>query len=272
MSWQTIAKKDIRDSMRARTLWAIVGGFLLLLLAWAWLLTDWSDADSVEAFFGGAFLIALVLFVPLTGLFISIKSIVRERESGTINLLLSLPHTRREMIIGKFVGRSAVLTASILAGLLPVTIVALFRADGTPLFEVFSVLVTTVLIGLMFVGIGLGLSALVGSETRATIGGVLTFVLLFVWEPMIVSNLSDPPDFIERFYLIFMWQDMNRAIQSLNDSDIGSASVVEIGLNDEAPVAASSVLMQHWFAFIILAVWIAVPLALGYLRFESTDL
>ena len=30
--------------------------------------------------------------------------------------------------------------------------------------------------------------------------------------------------------------------------------------------------LQDWFGFVVMAFWIVVPLAVGYLRFESTDL
>lgn len=29
---------------------------------------------------------------------------------------------------------------------------------------------------------------------------------------------------------------------------------------------------QGWFGFVVLAFWLLIPLALGYLRFNSTDL
>ena len=39
-----------------------------------------------------------------------------------------------------------------------------------------------------------------------------------------------------------------------------------------AQQAADAFYLEPWFGFIVLAFWIALPLAVGYLRFESTDL
>lgn len=276
MSWQAIAKKDFQDSIRSRTLWVIIGLFLLLIFALSWWATDGNitDTDAFVAVIGGTFILGVIFFVPLTGLFISIKSIVRERESGTINLLLSLPHSRSDMVIGKFVGRSAVLTVAILVGFLPAVILLLVEADVTPLYEIFALLLSTILLGLMFIGIGVGFSALVNSETQATIGGVLIFILLYMW-PFIINFILDisVPDFFERSYLLFLFWDMWAALMSVRE-DVPNASIVELGGNPEVGSASVDVAiyMQHWFAFVILAFWIIVPLAVGYLRFNQRDL
>ena len=37
-------------------------------------------------------------------------------------------------------------------------------------------------------------------------------------------------------------------------------------------MATHPVYLEHWVAFLILAVWIVVPLAIGYWRFGRTDL
>ena len=275
MSWQTIAKKDFKDSVRSRVLWGIIGSFILLIFGLAYLATD-GNIDSTAGFIaviGGAFLFGIMLFVPLTGLFISIKSIVRERESGTINLLLSMPHSRRDMVLGKFVGRSAVMSISIVAGFLPASLLILLRAEVSPIFELFAFLLATVLLGLLFVGIGVGFSALVKSETQATVGGVLLFFLLYLW-PAIFGILDiDLPPFLDRFYLLNLFFDMLAAIYSLNNN-IPNASVVELGNTNFAEASATSapIHMQHWFAFVILGAMIAIPLAVGYIRFNSTDI
>jgi len=275
MSWQAIAKKDFKDSLRSRTLWGIIGSFIFLIFLLAFLATD-GDINDTEGFvsvIGGTFLFGVLLFVPLTGLFISIKSIVRERESGTINLLLSLPHSRRDMVIGKFLGRSAVMSISIVAGFLPACILILVEAQVTPLYELFAFLVATICLGLLFVGFGVGFSALVNSETQATVAGVLLFFLLYLW-PFVFGALDiDLPDFLDRFYLLTLFFDMLAALLSVTEN-IGNASIVVRGENNfaEGAAATAPIHLQHWFAFVILGALIAVPLAVGYIRFDSADL
>jgi len=69
-------------------------------------------------------------FVPMLGLAISYAAIAGERDSGSIKLLLSLPNSRRDVILGKFIGRCAVLTIAILSGYVVVAAFALLTYES----------------------------------------------------------------------------------------------------------------------------------------------
>ena len=289
MSWQAIAKKDFQDSVRSRVLWGIIVLFTLLIGGVAYLVVDSglgaADQRVAEALITGVFGFIVLFFVPITGLFISIKSVVRERDSGTINLLLSLPHTRSEMILGKFLGRAAVMTATIVVGFIPALGLLLVRTDLSP-GVLFAFLVVTILFGLMFVGIGVGFSALFNSETQGTVGGIVIFFGLYLWQPItnLVLGLADVslPEFAQRFGLTQMFQDMFGAI-SPSGRGFGAASSVLSSTvtqqNGQGPPSfeivypeSAAFYMQNWFVFIILVAWIVVPLAIGYARFSRIDL
>jgi ABC-2 type transport system permease protein len=278
MSWQTIAKKDIKDSIRSRGLWAIIGIFLALILIISWLLSPGGDGDgTLLASAGLSFFLGILLFVPLAGLFISIKSIVREKETGSINILLSLPHTRLDMLVGKFVGRSVVLTVAVIAAFGPASVYLLVVAGAGGAYELFALLVSILLFGLMFVGVGVGLSALVNSETQAAIYGVVIFFLMYLWVPILGQLGVDAPDFVVRFWLFAMFIDFFLVLLSLNNPDVPDASFVaydEIEIENFETIAFPSqeFFMQHWFVFVILAAWILVPLAIGYARFKRQDI
>jgi ABC-2 type transport system permease protein len=51
--------------------------------------------------------------VPVLALVASYLAIAGERESGTLKLLLGMPPTRREVVLGKLLGRLAVTTTAI---------------------------------------------------------------------------------------------------------------------------------------------------------------
>lgn len=268
MSIAAIAKKDFQDSARSKTLWAIIGLFLLVVGGIAYLELDSGSGDATDVIIGGTLVFGILLFVPLAGLFISVKSIVRERESGTINILLSLPHTRGEMVLGKFLGRSGVMAVSILVGFLPAIVLILMEAD-IPVRDLLVFLLVSILFGVMFIGIGVGFSALVTSETQATIGGIAIFFLLYLW-PLITDEILslvdyELPDFAARFWLFIMFGDMMESLAS-DGAGLTEPSSIVFG---ESSVAFY---MQNWFVFAILALWVAVPMAIGYLRFKTTDL
>ena len=279
MTWQTVAKKDIKDSVRSRGLWGIIVIFLALILVLSWLLSPGGDGDETLLVSAGlSFFLGILFFVPLAGLFISIKSIVREKESGSINLLLSLPHTRLDMVLGKFVGRAVVLTVAILAAFGPASIYLLAVGGGTGVYELFALLLSIMFFGLIFVGVGIGLSALVNSETQALVVGVTIFFLLFLWVPILNQLGINAPDIVSRFWLVFMFIDFFLVLLSLNDPGISSASVVrydDIIVDDgfdSVTIPSQDIWLQHWFVFVILALWIVVPLGIGYYRFKSQDL
>ena len=281
MSWQAIAKKDFQDSIRSRTLWAVIVLFFLGIGGLTYLVSgDLSGEETLAAAIGGTLVFGILLFIPLTGLFISVKSVVRERESGTINLLLSMPHTRGEMVVGKFLGRSAVMTLAVLIGFIPAVLLIFVQGDVSVVSSLVFLLVP-VLFGLMFVGIGVGFSALFNTETQATIGGIVIFFALYLWRFVLgqVFSLVDAsvPDLLGRFFLLDMFGDM---LDTLVPSGRGATAPSGVtgtvqstadGLETVYPDTVA-VYMQNWFVFVILALWIVVPLAIGYYRFSRIDL
>jgi len=271
MSWTAIAKKDVQDSVRAKTLWGVIAVFFLLIGGLTYLVVDSAGAqeDVLEILAGFTFFFGIGLFVPIAGLLLSIKAIARERESGTINLLLSLPHSRGDMVVGKFLGRTAVMAIATIVGFIPALLIVLLEVeDGRGLATILVFLLVAVLIGMMFVGIGVGLSALVNSETQATVGGISIFFLRYLW-PFIFNQMlclfdTELPEFAERFWLFNMFLDMANALAPEGDG-FGGASNATSSIDP-------GIFMQNWFAFVILALWIVVPLGIGYARFDNMDL
>jgi ABC-2 type transport system permease protein len=276
VSWRAIARKDVRDSIRSRTLWAMIGIFLALILLLSWFATDGSAEGTFLAAAGFTFLLGVLFFVPLAGLLLSVKSIVRERNTGTINLLLSLPHTRGEMLLGKFVGRSIVMAATVVAGFVPALLFILVQVDGAPVFDLVTFLLAISVFGVMWIGIGIGLSALVNSETQATIAGVVIFFVLFLW-PFILDQLGiNLPNFAARFWVFAIFADLFFLPTVIRDGNFAFPSVVELDeilveeLNDVAISVAPH--LQMWFVTVLVVFWIVFPLGAGYYRFTSSDL
>lgn len=80
---------------------------------------------------------------------LSYAAIVKRREDGQLTLLLGLPHNRRDVVIGTYLGRFVILTLALAAGTITAAILAL----------VFGVeLATTELLGFTVLASALGLA------------------------------------------------------------------------------------------------------------------
>ncbi|QCC58789.1 ABC transporter permease [Natrinema thermotolerans] len=275
MSTLTVAKKEFRDAVRSKELWLLMGLFVLFLPVVA--LYDVTADTNVEGGLPPAIVFSAVfvmtVLIPVTALLVSIKSIVRERSHGTIKFLLACPHTRTEVYAGKLLGRLAVFTAAILVGYLPALVILAVGIPGFAVVQFLGVLVVMVCFGFIFLNIGLCASALTKSESRASVAGFAIFFLVYSWQG-IFSAINDAfglleghaATFVARFQLGTVSEDIANAVASLWNDDVTSASTAVSG-GGEVPFY-----LQHWFAFVLLAVWIGGPIALGCWNFNRAEL
>ena len=190
MSWIAIARKDVQDAERSYWLWGLAA-VLSVLLAIGPVLIAAEFIQVGQPQQGGQLstdlylnliLGVLTFFVPIVAIVLAYESITGERDSGTLKLLLSLPHSRLDVVVGKAIGRGVVVSVAILIAFV-VAAVALVPTPFT--FDVahfvgFALL--TVVLGLAFVGLSVGFSAAAETSRRAMIGTVTMFVLFtLIW-------------------------------------------------------------------------------------------
>jgi len=287
MSAITVAKKDFRDAIRSRTLLALVVLFALFTAGGAYVSTLITGLLGDAAGSGGsqsaldlifALLTPASLLVPIIGLLAGYKAIAGERESGSLKFLLGLPHTRRDVVLGKVVGRAAVVAVAILIGF-AVGIVAIYALTGgfSPMNYLLFTLVT-VLLGLVYICIAVGFSASTASTSRAAVAIIGVFLLFqFAWGLLGLllllaitgSAFPQPPG--PEWYQLFTRINPNSAYQAaataLLPGGPGAGGNLAGGQGGSRPY-----FLESWFGFVILAIWIVVPLVLGYSRFERADL
>lgn len=284
MSAIAIAKKDFQDAVRSRGLIALTVLFVLFTVAGAYIGTQISGLLGGEGESTLDLVIALQspasFLVPIIALLIGYGAVAGERESGSLKFLLGLPHTRQDVVLGKVLGRTAVVTVSILIGF-AAGMVAIFAFTGSisPVdYLVFTLL--TVLLGFVYVCIGVGLSAMTKSTTRAAVGafGLLAlFWLLWGVIAQLILYLLEGSLFVESYpgwFVAFISLPPGPAYGSalgavLGEGGLAAASTYESqGLIEGGlPIVA-----EPWFGFVLLAAWAVVPLALGLLRFDRVDL
>ncbi|MFH1794551.1 MAG: ABC transporter permease [Pseudomonadota bacterium] len=177
-----IARKEIQEGLRNR--WVLATTLLLAALALTLTFLGSAPTGNVGAGALDVVIVSLssltIFLVPLIALLISHDAIVGEMERGTMLLLLSYPIGRWQVIMGKFIGHLAILSFATLLGYgaaaaaLGVTEGAI---DASSLAAFASMILSSILLGAVFVAIGYLISALVAE--RGTAGGIAIGVWLF---------------------------------------------------------------------------------------------
>lgn len=273
MSWEVVARKDFQDSVRSRWLQGLTVLFVVLVAGVIWVLRP-GPGETVSS---NQVLNSLLLkdalvttLVPLIALVVAYNAVVGERESGSLKLLLSLPHSRADVVAGKVIGRSAAFGVAVLVGfLLP----ALALALGPLQFEVGSFVgftLLTALLGAVFVAIAVGASAAVPSNTLAigiTVGLYFLFVPLWgaVQIPLqLYFQVSSPPA-----WLSLTGPEVIRLLRLLNPT--GAFKIVTNAYLGSTLFAGDQARL-HLGATAMLLAWLLAPPLFGLWRFERADL
>jgi ABC-2 type transport system permease protein len=151
--------------------------FLIVFLVLTCLLYMTSFFLSGEASMRGYFdslPLFLCIFIPL----LSMRLWADDKQAGTFELLMTLPMRSAEVVAGKYLA-AMVFYLLALAGTLP--IVVMLTILGNPdLGAVFSGYIGAILLGALFMGVGIFCSGLVRDQLSAAVLGVLACFALFL--------------------------------------------------------------------------------------------
>lgn len=284
MSWQAVARKDFRDAIRSRMFWALAIVFALFAVG-VGAIYGYFDVFGGQGTERQGFALAqfvsspVALFVILTAVIICHKSIVGERDSGSVKILLSLPHTRLDVVIGKIVGRTGVLAVPALASLVLGIAVGGAMIGSAPLVHTVVFMLSTGLLILTYVSLAVGLSAFVNSSSLATalaVGYFIVFELL--WE-LVGTILLFTLDLSQNSGLYYLFLHIPPSNASNAVTDILVSGLTDVPSGVVAPVSeigsyaeSTAFYVTPWLGAIILVFWMIVPAALGYWRFNNADL
>ena len=279
MSVLAVAEKDFRDAIRSRLM--IVVAVMFVAFTGGGIALGAAVFDSIGAE-GAVAIITLVMlegsrvFIPLIALGIAFRSIAGERQSGSLKVLLSLPNSRLDVVLGKFLGRTAVVSVAIVLGFLSLLIATALSFSGDlDVLGLVGFMLAALLLAVVFVSIAVSLSAFTDSTFGAAVGAGGLFVLFqFAWRGVVfllryVANgfetpTTETPEWAE-------------VLQSVNPMEGWQTSanwlITKLAESSEtSQESADAFYLEPWFGFVVLALWIVLPLVVGYLRFESADL
>lgn len=297
-SVRTIAKKDFLDAVRSWVFWLLSAFFFALLAIGAiafWYLAQEGVVPeaSTELLLTNVTQVTR-LVIPVIALLLGWKAIAGEREAGSMKVLLSLPHSRSDVVLGKLLGRSAVLSLSLGVGFALAAVVVATLMGGFAVGDYLGVLAMSIVYGVAYVSIAVAISTLTKSTSVAATGIFGVFVLFYlVWNVLfsIISMLVEldyiagvtwdtvdingayplerPPDWAYLIDLIDPGTAYSTTLSLVTRS-------VEIGFGpgDQEQLFPDGVpfYLQDWFGLIVLIAWILVPLAIAFYRFDRVDL
>lgn len=280
MSWQAIMRKEVSDASRSLVLWVISALFLLfaVLVAGAFvLISDLNGSDSATALDAMVFIISPVsLFAPIIALLVGYKAIVGERESGSLKVLLALPHNRWDVMFGKLVGRSIVMAIPVAIAFLVMGVIISIFVELVAIDQFLILFVLSIFFAVAFVSIAIAISGAVGSSTvagAAMFGVFATFFLIWDIILMGLNYLIEGDIFItftEGFPEWYLFVDMLAPDGAYSVAAQGLLPGVDLYSNtfpSDVPIYLS-----EWAALLVLLAWLVVPFGLGYLRFRNADL
>lgn len=295
MRWFPLAREEARALVTSRGVW---------LLALALPLWTYRPTYDTWAALGSNMTIGFVqhsaaVLLPLAAIALCYRTIVGEQADGRLKVVLGLPLTRGDVLLGKLVGRTIGIAIPSLVALGLVTVVGAVRFGLFDPLRYLAVLAVTLLYLAVLVSIVVCVSAI--AKRAATVAATL-FVGLFVvfellWREVatvlysrftgVPVNPYDPPAdgrlfLLDRLSPSGAYNTVTNWLLETGNSAAFHTSVV----SDLQPGTSVNVLVVDtvfepgavpWYlheagGLLVLLTWGLVPLAIAYYRFDRGDL
>lgn len=262
-----IAQKEFRDRIRNRWVLAVTLVFTTFALAIAY----FGAAQQGAVGFKGieltiASLVSLAIYlVPLIALILGYDAIVGERERGSLDLLLALPLTRLELLLGKFFGLSAALAFSTVVGFGLVAIVLSNRLDLTDLFHYAGFVASAILMGMSFLGLAMLVSVVAANKTVASGAAIaLWFFFVLIYDLVLLGLLvASEGGVAGALFPVLLMLNPADVFRILNIFSLEEVKTL-YGLATVFPGA----LANPWLLAGVLAVWTGFTLGAAWWRFR----
>lgn len=261
MSLNVLVRRNVLDPVRSRSIWLLLGTFVVLFGASGYFLGGAPPGALPE-------ITALIMaqLAPLAALAMTYDTIAGPRQSGSLRVLLSYPYTRRELVLGTLVGRILLVSLAVVVGIV-VGLLSTVVFGGSPDVAALAIVLgLSVLLATSIVGLTMGISANVSTSSRASVlafGAYLLFTGFWGIVPTVVRYVINgfsfafgpTPEWVR------IWNQLNPLT--------AFRQAVGVLLQGQA---AEAFYHTVWFALLVLVAWFALPVVLGIVGFERGDL
>jgi len=274
-----ISKKELLDNVRNK--WVIIITIiftaLTLLASYAGSIfsSGWQDLGGTISS-----MTALVQYlISIIALILGYSAIIGEIEKGSMSSLLSLPTTRTEILIGKFLGLGSILTLSIIIGFGLAGLIIGFNVPNVNYGEYFFFILASILMALIFLSIGLFLSTVF--KKRSTAMGSAIFIWVFfaiIWLFIVaaiivasntISDIESGGEFRlpDAYYASNFFNPISSYSQllQLNIGSLSGNSVEQFGFETPDFISNASMTLSMF-------IWLFSFLFLAYFAFKRKDI
>lgn len=262
-----IAGKEFRDRLRNRWVLAVATVFTIFALVIAYFGAAQQGAvglRNIDATI--ASLVSLVIYLlPLIALILGYDAIVAERERGSLDLLLSLPITRLELLLGKFLGLAGALTVATVIGFGAAGVLLVGQTGGDALYHYLGFILSALLLGFAFLSLAVMVSVLAHDRVRASgLAIALWFFFVLVYDLLLLGFLvlsaGQLGASVFPVLLLLNPADVFRILNIFSFDEVRQL----YGLATVFP----QVLANPWLLGSLMVGWIVTPLAVAAWRFK----
>lgn len=269
-----VAKKEFLDHIRNK--WVIVLTFLFALIIVIVSYTVGSGeifGNMQNTVFG---LLTITSFlIPIIAIILGFSTISGEAESGALNVVLSYPAKRIEVLLGKLLGLGSVIIVSVFIGFGVGGVVIALTVGPESWVGYIAFIFLTIFLGFIYLSLAICISAFCKRRITSIGGGILVFFWGFIYGTIITAiyfatggTFDDltTGNLPEWFYdsVVFSPGDLH---QTAVQRAFGVNTINAAGYSFKIPefLSLSNLLIVH-------IIWFIVPLVLAYIFFKKRDI
>ena len=278
---KALFKKEYMDNIRNR--WLVIISIIFLLLAVV--ISYFSSSSHRGAGFQNlddtvVGLVSLVsLLVPIISIMLGHGSIIGERERGSMGILLSCPVNRAEIFLGKYAALSGVLLTTIFIGFGGAgVIISVGSGASFNLSNYLMFLLSTFIVGLIFLGLSMLISVFARRRSVAVGGGVLIWFFFCMIISVLITGVyaATSGGSIQSIFggeigpSAWLWKVMFLSPIDTYQMNIVLAYGIKNVLGVSVPILPGYV--NFWTTLTGIVSWAAVPFTAGVVLFSRKDL
>jgi len=275
-SLYTIAKKEFLDNIRNKWVILLTILFIILIIVFSYV----AGAGSEDTFGGmqstvfGLLGISSLL-IPLIAIILGFSTISGEAESGALNVVLSYPVRRIEILLGKLIGLGTVISFSVLIGFGLGGIVIAMTVGPESWVGYFGFILLSMFLGFIYLSLAICVSAYCKRRITSIGGGIIIFFWSLIYGTVMIAVLyaagGSFQDFLggkipDWFFnsVVFSPSDL---YQTAVQRAFGVVTIEQAGFSVAIPDFLDwPVLLSSQI------IWFMVPLVLAYFFFKRRDI